>query len=182
MSAVNRGLLPAPALLQRYADADGCYTDCFFVDVDGEISLAEFVGAFYVTWLFKVERFILAALVARPSTDEDVRELVEGDCEKFAAWSVEDRARDQLLMCDFQNRTRSWFMVAPHPQSRTRLYFGSAVTPAPRAGGAHDAPPTLGFAFQSLLGFHQAYSRALLAAARSRLTRSSLNRKARSRP
>ena len=69
--------------------------------------------AFYTTWLFRLERWILRLAVARPSTDEEAHQLARGEREAFAAWSVEARAPDQLLMCDFTGRTRSWLMVVP---------------------------------------------------------------------
>jgi hypothetical protein len=171
MTKITKGELPEHALLRRYRAADGCHTDCYFTDIKNEATLAQFVGAFYTTSLFRVERFILGALVARPSTDEDVRDLVEGRCEDFAAWRVEDRADDQLLMCDYQKRTRSWFMVARGLDNGTRLYFGSAVTPAASAVNTPGERPNLGPVFQALLGFHQVYSRALLGAAAARLKR-----------
>ena len=57
------------------------------------------------------------------------------DIEKFAAWHVENRSENEILMCDFRGRTRSWLMVAPVStvsDARTRLYFGSAVVPRTR--------------------------------------------------
>ena len=143
--------MPADSLLQKYAQS-GAYTDCFSTAITRQITLAEFVEAFYTTWLFKLERTILRVAVSRPSTDAQAQALARNELDKFAAWYVEDRAGQQLLMCDFRDQTRSWFMLAPG-----RLYFGSAVIPVQRP------------AFRWLLGLHRLYSRALLAAARSRL-------------
>jgi hypothetical protein len=73
-----------------------------------------------------------------------------------------------LLLCDFLGNTRSWLMIEPHHEGgMTRLYFGSAVVPntSRRTGQRR-----LGLRFRALLGFHRRYSRALLTAARSRLT------------
>lgn len=150
--------LPEQALLQRYR-AQGAYTDCFAIDVPGQVSQADYVEAFYTTAVFKLERLLLALFAARPSRDAEARELAGGQREKFAAWSVEGRAPRQLLMCDFSGSTRSWLMAVPAGQG-TRLYFGSAVVRS-RQGGA----------FRALLGFHQLYSRILLRAAASRLRR-----------
>lgn len=120
--------------------------------------------AFYTTWLFRLERWILRLAVARPSTDEEARQLARGEREAFAAWSVEARAPDQLLMCDFTGRTRSWLMVAP--AAGTRLYFGSVVVPVrdPKTGETG-----LGPVHGPLIGFHKLYSRLLLGAAARRL-------------
>lgn len=134
----------------------------------GAVSHAAFVEAFYTTALFKLERAILAAFAARSSTDAEARRLGEGRVESFAAWRVEGRAPDQLLLADFAGRTRSWLMVAPVEGANqgTRLYFGSAVVPrVDRRTGER----TMGGAFRALLGFHRLYSRQLLKAARSRI-------------
>jgi hypothetical protein len=126
------------------------------------VSHAQFVEAFYTTWIFKLERWILSWAVAKPSTDEEARGLAAGTRDRFAAWTVEDRATDQLLMCDYQKHTRSWLMVAAcelDGNPATRLYFGSVVVPVER------------FAYKALLGFHRLYSRLLLNSARARLAK-----------
>ena len=148
---VKEGPLPTTALLQKYARADA-YTDCFYTDILDNVSLHDFVEAFYTTWLFKLERFILRVAVSKPSSDAEARQVSEGEIDTFAAWYVEDRSDNQLLMSDFRHQTRSWFMATPG-----RLYFGSAVIPTDRKS------------YSLLLGFHRLYSRLLLAAAKSRL-------------
>ena len=94
-------------------------------------------------------------------------DLAAGTGSVFSAWKVESRAVDQLLMRDVTGRTRSWFMVAP-AASGTRLYFGSAIT-ATRHNPTK--PATIGPVFRALVGFHELYACALLAAARGRLQR-----------
>ena len=148
---IEESTLPSSALLQKYVQA-GAYTDCFATEIAREVSIAEYVEAFYTTWLFKLERFILRHLVSRPSTDAEARQVAEGSIDKFAAWYVEERADHQLLMSDFRDHTRSWFMV-----EAGRLYFGSAVIPKNQPS------------YKLLLGLHRLYSRLLLGAARSRL-------------
>ncbi|MBC7700437.1 hypothetical protein [Aquabacterium sp.] len=168
MKTVQLGELPPAALLNQYKE-QGVYTDCYFVDVPGHVSQAEFVETFYTTGLFKVERFILASLVSKPSTDQQARQLAAGDVEAFAAWRVEARSANQLLLCDFMGRTRSWLMSVAdeggNPGS-TRLYFGSAFLPKVDRGSGQ---ATYGLEFQALKGFHRLYSRALLRSAQSRL-------------
>lgn len=165
MNPITTPPLPEHALLARYVGTG--YTDCYATDLPGTFSQAEFVAAFYTTWLFKLERAILKWLVAKPSTDDEAAELAQGGRQSFAAWSVEASAPNQLLLCDFLGNTRSWLMVEPrHDGGVTRLYFGSAVVPRAVADGR----PRLGFSFRALMGFHRRYSRALLAAARTRLT------------
>ncbi|MCY7309049.1 MAG: hypothetical protein LH632_23560 [Rhodoferax sp.] len=156
--------LPAQSLLGGYSG--GGYTDCFVIETGARISLARYVEAFYTTWLFKLERLVLT-LAARPSSDLQAVELAAGRGFAFAAWEVEQRAVDQLLMRDITGRTRSWFMVVP-AAGGTRLYFGSAVTAKRyRTTGTASVGPV----FRALVGFHGLYSRALLAAARARLQR-----------
>jgi len=114
---------------------------------------------------------LLTWFVSKPSSDAQARRLAVGDLDTFAAWDVEARSVNQLLMCDFQGRTRSWLMIAPVQSGGstiTRLYFGSAVVPSVNKAGRAG----LGFAFRALLGFHKVYSRVLLSAASSRLARS----------
>lgn len=165
MSPIRPTELPPSALLRKYAH-EGAYTDCYATELPKVVTQPQYVEAFYTTAVFKLERLILRLLVAKPSTDADVRRLVQAETSSFAAWSVEDRTPDQLLMCDYLGRTRSWLMVAPS-QDRvgTHLYFGSAVVPVRSTSGA----PTLDSSFNALLGFHKLYSRVLLSAARSRL-------------
>jgi hypothetical protein len=169
MSAIRSCELPAGSLLARYGGPGG-YADCYVADVAKIVSHAEFVEAFYTTWLFKVERFILAHAISRPSTDAQAMQLAQGQLDAFAAWSVEGRATDQMLLRDFAGRTRSWLMVAPGARAagQTRLYFGSAVVRSRSSRGTKEG---LGSVFAALLGLHRIYSRLLLGAARARLLR-----------
>jgi len=171
MSPVRRRPLPHDALLQELVRA-GAYVDCYAADIARPVTHAEFVAAFYTTWLFRVERAILTRVFAKPSSDADAARLAAGQTDVFAAWTVEARAADQLLLCDFTARTRSWLMTATQRVdgvAHTLLLFGSAVVPRRGASGNRAG---LGFAFGVLLGFHKLYSRALLSAARARLRRS----------
>ncbi|MDO9115950.1 MAG: hypothetical protein Q7U63_19400 [Polaromonas sp.] len=172
MPSIHRSELPPGALLGKYQHGKA-YADCYVTEIAQQVSHAEYVQAFYTTPLFKVERLLLARLLSKPSTDAQASQLASGTLDSFAAWSVEERREDQLLMCDFQGRTRSWLMVIPveaESSGGTRLYFGSAVVPA-RAARAGTRTPGLGLSFRLLLGFHKLYSRALLSSAKSRLLR-----------
>ncbi|MEO7409816.1 MAG: hypothetical protein ABIU10_00645 [Sphingomicrobium sp.] len=153
----------ANALHSHYA-ASGGHADCYAADVPAPVSLADFVYAFYTSPLFRLERWILAVVLGKPSTDAEAKAVAAGDapfdrhgakgCDTavFAAWTVEARTDDQLLTCDYQGRTRSWFMV--QPGEPTRVYFGTAIA-ASRGG-------RIPFAFRALMPFHRLYSRALL--------------------
>lgn len=171
MPSIHPCELPNEALLGKYQNG-GAYADCYVTEMDRHVSHSEYVEAFYTTPLFKLERLLLAWLVSKPSTDAQASQLASGSLDSFAAWSVEGRREDQLLMCDFQGRTRSWLMIVPmegESDGGTRLYFGSAVVPARTARA--DAPPDMGLTFRFLLGFHKLYSRALLFSAKYRLMR-----------
>ena len=167
MSSVHVHPLPDDALLRRYRD-NGAYTDCYALDVPRSVTRAQYVEAFYTTWVFKLERAILAAIVSKPSTDAQAAQLARGEREDFAAWDVEAREADQLLMRDFRQRTCSWLMCRSLQDGGTRLYFGSAVVPET---DRHSGEKRMGFVFKALLGFHKLYSRILLRAAASKLAR-----------
>jgi hypothetical protein len=162
--------LPDGALLARYRDMPGAYTDCFTVSVGREVSAREYIEAFYTTWLFKCERFVLM-LIGRGCNDADVRALADGATDRFAAWTVEGRAQDQLLVCDFAKLTRSWLMVGARRdgEAGTQLYFGSAVVPGARDKSGNPRP---GFAFRVMTPVHAFYARALLRAAAAKVSRS----------
>lgn len=168
MFSIQSCPIPEGALLNTYLQ-EGTYTDCYVTDIQGPVSYAHFVTAFYTTRIFKLERLILKMAVSRPSTDSQATQLADGSINTFAAWHVEARSENQLLMCDFNCRTRSWLMVDPVTGAdgiRTRLYFGSAVVPAKNRRTGELA---LGPGYRALLGFHRLYSKILLHAARSRL-------------
>ena len=163
MAAVETCEPPPHALLRVYSSE---YTDCYATDIARRVTHADFVDAFYNTRLFKLERIVLA-LIGKPSTDADARDLANGRRETFAAWTVERRGIDQLLLCDFQGKTRSWLMVEPRGTG-TRLYFGSAVM---KRSGRLAGGKRMSAGFRALLGFHRRYSRGLLGAAQRALMR-----------
>lgn len=145
--------LPERALLQRYAQNPHDYTDCFVKDVPNDVSLTDFITAFYTTPLFRAERFVLKVAMRRPSTDAQAQAIAAGQAKDFAVWSVEERTDDQALFCDMASSTRSWFMVEPFEGGK-RLYFGSAVTPG------------TGFLVRALMPLHKLYSFGLLGSAK----------------
>ncbi|MFT5520094.1 MAG: hypothetical protein ACI9IA_000682 [Enterobacterales bacterium] len=170
MLNIEKTTLPADALLNIY-NINGYHTDCYTTDINLEISFEQFVKAFYSSPLFRLERLILKWAVAKPSTDIDIDELLNANSNEFAAWSVEKREDNQLLMCDFQKRTRSWFKVSSNNSSNTfitHLYFGSAVVPK-QNNVSKTTNTHLGFLFTALLGFHKLYSILLLLSAKKRL-------------
>ena len=160
--------LPPGALLRRYQDS-GAYADCYTIEVPRRVSHAEYVEAFYTTFVFKTERVLLSWLVSKPSTDTQAARLARGEVDSFAAWTVEARAAEQLLMADYVGRTKSWLMIAASGDAATRLYFGSAVVPVHDESGQ----PRMGRSYSALLGFHKLYSRVLLQATAAKITTAS---------
>lgn len=172
MFIIKSCALPEQALLQRYRSS-GAFTDCYRSEITAAVTHAEFVQAFYTTWLFKLERLILKWVVDLPSTDAQAQQLAQGGSEQFAAWRVEERSDNQLLLTDYRGRTRSWLMthaIGAGEHRRTWLYFGSAVVAAQPGG------QDIGRGFRLLLGFHKLYSRLLLYSASSSLRRSTAGR------
>lgn len=147
--------LPPEALLQRHTNDPDNYTDCFVKEVLGTVTLADFLAAFYTTPLFRLEHLILRVALRKRCINSDPRDLTNGQSTAFAAWTIEDRDKDQILLCDLLGGTHSWFMVAA-TEHGTRLYFGSAVTPA------------TGIFVRLLMPFHKVYARALLASTKPR--------------
>jgi hypothetical protein len=171
MFSITREPVPGDALLRTFRGGThperwGSYADCFAVGVDRNVSLAEFVFAFYTSPLFRIERGLLGLLINTPSSRSDARAVADGTADKFAAWNVGQRTATQLLMCDRYERTRSWFRVAPKSGGGTHLQFGSAVA---ARGSGHSEIPQRPAAFKLLLAFHIAYSQALLRAAKANL-------------
>ncbi len=161
MFSVEKCPVPANTMLGKYSSVTGAYVDCYMTEISCRATFPEFTFAFYTTPLFKLERLILKMTVSKPSTDTEARQLADGNIENFAAWTVESRRENEILMCDFLGRTRSWFMVKDNG-AQSQMYFGSAVVP--KAGKT-----SLEFGYRALLGFHQIYSVLLLYFARSRI-------------
>ena len=97
MFSIQPRSLPGDALLNTYR-ANGAYSDCYATDIDGAVSHKQFVTAFYTTALFKLERMILNWAVSRPSSDAQAGRLASGATDAFAAWHVEKRCENQLLI------------------------------------------------------------------------------------
>jgi len=167
---IKKGPVLANTLLDKYS-IKGTYVDCYSTEVPGQVLFPEFIFAFYTTPLFKLERLILKLAVSKQSTDIQARQLADGSINKFAAWYVENRSENELLMCDFRERTRSWLMVIPlntASDTRTRLYFGSAVV---SVRNSKTGKLSLRFLYEALLGFHRIYSILLLYSAKSNIER-----------
>jgi hypothetical protein len=165
MHTVQDSKAPAGSLLQGCQEA-GEYIDAYALPFDSPVSLEAFVEAFYCTPLFRAERVVLTVF-GYPSRDAQARALLQGQGERFAAWRLQARRPNELLMTDAQGATRSWFFVQAEGGG-TRLWFGSALVLRRRGP---DGQPIMSKAAKALLGLHESYSRALLRAAARRLAR-----------
>tara|TARA_R110002074_G_scaffold44782_11_gene116494 strand:- start:3318 stop:3806 length:489 start_codon:yes stop_codon:yes gene_type:complete len=157
MPDVTPCAVPQGALLQRYVGLAGCYTDCFEVTLPGTVALPAFISAFYTTWLFRLERAVLTGLLRRRIRDSDVAALASGAANQFAAWTVEARQADQILLCDLAGHTRSFLAVERMADAGTKVLFGSAVAPS-KSGD-------LGRGVKAMAPLHRFYSSSLLRAA-----------------
>lgn len=164
ISKVKQLKLREDALLYRYHQS-GDHTDCFCCSLPQAVTQDQLVAAFYQTWLFKLERRILAVALKQDSDDAEAAALSRQQATKFSAWYVEEQNADQLLMADIEGRTRHWLM-AENQGDATTLYFGSAVIK-----GGPNRSRFARFVFSALAGFHILYSRLLLAAAARKLSR-----------
>lgn len=172
MSSVSASPVDIPdgSLLAAYAEASSAdavpnYCDCYSTRIEQDVSLAEFLYAFYTSPAFSIERKLLSLTLRVPSTDEDAKALATGQTRHFSAWRVEDRRSNETLLRFPRSNTGSWFMVRPSPSDgtdSTDLMFGSVVFPK--------TPETpFGVTFHTLSGFHRFYSARLLNSARKRL-------------
>ena len=144
--------IPPGRLIADYAERAGHFTDCYSCVVPGQVTLADYVAAFYTTPLFRAERFVLRVAARAPSTDAQARAVADGQSERFAIWTVETRRGNELMMAERSGRTKSWLKVVVPVRSKS----GDLV---------------LGPVFDSLKGAHTFYARALLAAAARRVQR-----------
>ncbi len=162
MANVEARDLPQDSLLALHRGLE-CHRDAYAAVVPGEVSLGEFITAFYSSIQFMPERKLLG-LIGRGASRTDIGALADGRADSFAAWDVEARAENEILLRDFQDHTCSWLMVEFLPssseavgQQETRLWFGSGVRNPDRG------------AVSLLMPFHHWYSRVLLGGAVRRL-------------
>ncbi len=167
MPKVNECELPNIALSAGYK-TQGAFVDCYYSEIAKDVSLDEYIQAFYTTPLFKLERSLLSLATFKCASDHDALALSLGKSECYSIWTVEGREANQILMRDFTGNTRSWLMVkkASAGGAGTRLYFGSVVVPK---GTSENGKKSFGNFFHLFDKFHQVYSRALLSAAYRKL-------------
>lgn len=170
MTQVSAPELPPESLLARLRGPE-CYRDAFRASLPGEVSLGELVTAFFSSRVFLTERMALH-LIGRGAGQAEIAALAAGETQRFAAWEMEAREENQLLMHDFLDQTCCWLAVStrgpdgalcgplPVPEvGRTFIWFGTGVR---EVGG-----PIM----RHLQGAHRFYARQLLAGAARGLAR-----------
>lgn len=159
MFAVRRIALPPNALLQSKRAA-GAFTDCYMLRIERSVTLADSIAAFFTTPVFRLERWIIARVLGKASTDAEARALADGQSDRFLVWVTEARSELQILLG--VGRTATWLKVEP-AGAATVLYLGSAIEQPESA--------RRGWRHRALLRFHDVYSRLLLWATALRLAR-----------
>ncbi|MEH6450534.1 MAG: hypothetical protein V7765_17820 [Oleispira sp.] len=161
--------LPSDALSTSYQE-QGAFVDCYYMDIAKDISLEQYIQAFYTTTLFKLERSLLSLATFKRTKDVEAVELSLGKSDQYSIWTVEGRESNQIMLRDFTGNTRSWLMVQKPNENQmgTRLYFGSVVVPK---SVSKNGQGSFGVLFHLLDKFHEVYSRALLNAAYRKLLR-----------
>jgi len=147
--AVRAIPVPKDALLARYTGRG--HVDAFETDILKEAPLQDCIGAFFDSWVFRIERRILATAMRAPSSSADVASLARGEADAIAVWHVVQRTDDQILLRVPDTPVRTWLAV-----SGRHLRFGSALV-----SDAGALPMT----YRLSLPFHAIYSRILLGAA-----------------
>ncbi|MDP5253806.1 MULTISPECIES: hypothetical protein [unclassified Vibrio] len=158
--------VPDASLLGKYKQRNA-FTDCYSTVVTIPVTLPEFIDAFYTTWWFKLERWLLALFCRQSSTDKQVSQLARAQTSDMSVWRVESRTETEILLSAWH--TRSWLCVqseqtSSHVVISTNLLFGSAVIPS-RSNGQ------FALLFHLLGGVHRWYAKCLLAAAAKQLRR-----------
>jgi len=160
--------VPLDALSVGYLK-EGAFVDCYYIDIPKEVTLEQYIQAFYTTFLFKVERSVLSLVTFTLAKDSEAVDLSLGKTERYSIWTVEKRKSDQILLCEFTENTRSWLsvkVIKVEGVITTRLYFGSVVIPK---SVSENGEGNFGFIFHLLGKFHKVYSKSLLNAAYKKL-------------
>lgn len=164
MITVKRIGVPEGSFLKAYEGREGCETDCFQADVPGHPDIDRFVHIFFDTWVFRIERRLLALLGEDYATSEDVAALAGRSSDTLAAWTVQDRSADEIILAFKRPRGRTWLQATQLDGSlgSTRLRFGSALLPNIDSEGQ---TASISWGLKIGLPLHRLYARLLLAAA-----------------
>ena len=161
MLGVRKSEIPMTALVKAYQGQPKTRIDCYKIYADKLVNLEYFVGRFYRGRLFRIERALISRFTGHPSSDKQLNDLLSATSKTFSAWTQSARNENQLIMCDYQGRTCSWFMVEPQDEG-TSLYFGTVLKPTQYFKGLEWLSKPI---FTLFLPAHGLYSRLLLGAA-----------------
>ncbi|GEM_PF-948549 len=160
MGSVRAIAVPQGSLLARFGGAED-YRDAFCREVEGAVSLEQFIARFYASAAFRPE-LLLLGVIGRGASTAEIGALARGVSDRLAVWRVVERTdtpsssgavgqkRSEILLHSKDSGTASWLAVEPS-QSGTRLLFGSWVGKVGQSGWRHMLRP------------HRLYSRVLLA-------------------
>lgn len=167
---IEKVAVPDNCLMTVYRDMPGCEADNFQATFPGPVTLDAYIAAFFDTPLFRLERLILRLFAGRATTRADVVALANGQANSFAMWHVVERSDTEIMLAVERSRIRSWLAIVPpeKPGDPTILRFGSAIVPKSVSASGKGQ---IGFLFRALTGFHNLYSRLLLRAAISALSK-----------
>ncbi len=165
MTPVSPCPVPESSVLAHQAADPDHYADCYTVDLPCEADLSAYLTAFFTLPIMRLERWVITVM-GTPSTAQDVAALASGAADSLSLWQVEQRTDDQIAMRVSGGLIRTWLMREDIANG-TRLYFGSSVEPIEKPDGSKSH----GWGVKAFGGFHQLYSRILLAGAARRLKR-----------
>lgn len=74
MLPIEKCPAPEDTFLRNYL-IQGNYIDCYTTAIAKQVSFPEFIFAFYTTWLFKIEAFILTFTARKPSSDVEAKKV-----------------------------------------------------------------------------------------------------------
>lgn len=161
MFDVRKTIVPDNGPVKTYEDRQDAKVDSYKIIVPGHVSLSDYIGSFYRGRLFRMERKIIHKVTGHASSDAQIEELLAGERDTFSAWTRDAESENQLIMCDYQSRTCSWFMVEPDG-SNTVLRFGTVIKPTDYAGRFERFSKLM---FTLFMPLHGLYSRLLLSQA-----------------
>lgn len=135
----------------------GHVVDCFTQNSAQRLELETLIFSFYKCLAFSFEKFALRC-IGKNCSDPQLRAIVTGTEQSFAAWTVAQRNETQILLRDFMGVTHSWLYVADEGDT-SKIYFGTAITLNGRPMNSHASLPLW---IKLLVPLHELYSRALL--------------------
>ncbi|MTI09151.1 hypothetical protein [Curvivirga aplysinae] len=168
MTEVKETAIPLNSFMNFYHESPGHHADAFVGQIDGIVTLEDYILAFFDSPIFRIERSILSLFLLRRIKQSEIKELASGRSQQFALWKTKKRNEEELLLEVGDSQIRTWFHTEQEQSNKTKLYFGSAIVPDTTSKNAKEG---IGFTFRFFMGFHKLYSRILLQSALKKLKR-----------